>query len=147
MLNCADDSAFTEGWCGFRRAPMSMGDLNKVFITVEVEGNATEVAIDTGGVYFICPPDLAELIGLTPDGADDHTEINWRGGIEGNLHRVQLVFPADEGESLTLDVTAFVPEVDEGTWDRPAVLGWHLALEKFRFALDPREDRFYFGPS
>lgn len=50
-------------------------------------------------------------------------------------------FLATEGEDLTVQATWFVcPE-----WRGPVVLGWKGSLERFRFALDPHEEFFYFG--
>lgn len=49
---------------------------------------------------------------------------------------------------MTFDVTAFVPHLTPGeNWPFPTFLGWHCCLERIRFAIDPAEEKFYFGPT
>jgi len=50
-------------------------------------------------------------------------------------------FRATEGQPLLVEATWFVSP----DWPGPLVLGWKGCLERFRFALDPNEERFYFG--
>ncbi len=76
-------------------------------------------------------------------------ELLFRGVIvHGRLHRVNLTLFAEEGESFTLEATAFVPNPgDEEIWeDIPCILGLFGCLERARFAVDPSTETFYFGP-
>ena len=63
------------------------------------------------------------------------------GIIEGRVERIPLRLPAADGDSLTVEATWFISP----QWPGPNVLGWRGCLERFRFALDPGEDRFYFA--
>jgi hypothetical protein len=63
------------------------------------------------------------------------------GTFAGDLERIPLHLPAEEGELLTVDATWFVCE----DWPGPTVLGWKGCLERIRFAFDPSEETFYFG--
>lgn len=53
-----------------------------------------------------------------------------------------LLADEGQGESLTLDVTAFLPD---DRWNLPNMLGLTGCLERIRFAVDPANDLFYFG--
>ncbi|MBN1484372.1 MAG: hypothetical protein JXA37_06580 [Chloroflexia bacterium] len=65
---------------------------------------------------------------------------------QGELHRLSLVLKAQDGESVALEVTAFLPRLRPGeTWNLPPFLGLRGCLERLRFAVDPASDTFYFG--
>jgi hypothetical protein len=63
------------------------------------------------------------------------------GTYEGHLYRGSLTLLAQEGESLDLDVTFFLSP----HWQGGNFLGYEGALERARFAVDPRANLFYFG--
>ena len=67
--------------------------------------------------------------------------------VYGRLYRLTLTLLADEGEDVTIQTTAFVPEPEEAEhWgDLPCILGLYGCLERARFAVDPRTEQFYFG--
>ena len=122
----------------------------RLLIPVVVGREDTLAVVDTGGVYFICTPPFARLIGLDPSqqlGAAG--PVLWRGALmQGGLHFVRLTFPAIEGNSIAIGVTAFVPRLSRGQeWndELPCVLGMQFCLERLRFAVDPEHDMFYFG--
>jgi hypothetical protein len=61
--------------------------------------------------------------------------------FEGWLDRFDLVLKAEVGEPVRIDATWFAcPD-----WPGPMVVGWKGGLERVRFAVDPSEERFYFG--
>ncbi len=69
------------------------------------------------------------------------------GKIRGDLYRLPLKFLAAEGESVELEATAFVPNFDQSIWQNaPTFLGFRDCLDRLRFAIDPSEEKFYFGP-
>ena len=73
--------------------------------------------------------------------------LRWsRGLVKGVLQRMPVTLPAVEGESLTIEATAFIPQADDD-WneDLPCILGMQGCLEYLRFAVDPNDDTFYFG--
>ncbi len=49
--------------------------------------------------------------------------------------------------NLSLDATAFVPQLHpEQTWPLPTFVGLAGMLQRLRFAVDPVDSKFYFGP-
>jgi len=61
--------------------------------------------------------------------------------VEGRLERTAVSILADEGDSLDIEATAFVSP----DWKDVTFLGYSGLLERIRFAIDPRENLFYFG--
>jgi hypothetical protein len=60
---------------------------------------------------------------------------------------LSLDFTAEEGQPLTVEATVFVPELKPyQEWgDFPSIIGLNTCLERLRFAIDPSQDKFYFG--
>lgn len=97
--------------------------------------------LDTGSQWCVLPSSLAEALGydsLEGDVVRLHTRY---GTLSGQLDRLLVRFHADQGEGLDLEATWFISP----DWPGPAVVGWKGCLERFRFALDPEENTFYFG--
>jgi len=89
--------------------------------------------------------DLRLETGVDPDGREDQQCILIQGYPSyGRFHRLQISFPADEGEPLVIEMGFLAAE----HWDGPLVIGWKAGLEAIAFALDPSQDveRFYFRP-
>lgn len=150
MLLHKDGSTFATGVTPLRFGPASTSEASiRAIINVNVDGFQTEGFIDTGGVFFILNPEIAKAIGLTPDAQNLET-IMWRGmHISGSLHRMTLELHASDGYGLRLEATSFVPFMKDGDeWVRnlPCVLGLQGCLDRMRFAIDPVNDNFYFGP-
>ena len=113
MLHTSQNEIFASGRALYQYQSYPPGSGNqRILINIKVEGNNTTAVLDTGGLYLILDPGLAELIGLAPEyGLLDQTEegqkkplINIRGtDIRGVLHRVTLNFPAEEGQSCSID--------------------------------------------
>jgi hypothetical protein len=68
--------------------------------------------------------------------------------MRGNLYRIGVVFPADEGNDIMIDATVFVPDQEwQESWgEHPGYIGLEGCLERMRYAVDPGNDQFYFGP-
>ena len=116
-------------------------------IQIAIEGVATRAVVDTGGVYLIDDPSIANELGLDPQAAigTDIVSIR-RENFKGRLHRIVLHLPSDEGESLDQEVTAFIPDANPEQWgELPTYLGLTGCLEFLRFALDPLTMQFYFA--
>jgi len=123
-------------------------DIPKLFLQVQIEGQDIEALVDTGAQFFICPPDIAKLLKLRETDSSATEALRIRGArIEGTLHRVTLTFLAEEGESLRVEITAFVPKASEEhkLGPIPSFLGLFCCLERLRFAVDPSTETFYFG--
>src|SRR6185295_18075438 len=102
-----------------------------------------------GGAYLIFQPDIAKNLNINLiDPAPD--SINIRGyKVEGTLGSYPLTIIAEQGDNCEIEVLAFIPDPDLwDTWLLPATyLGWMGCLERFRFAVSPNNDTFYFGPA
>src|SRR5262249_10798735 len=121
------------------------------FIKIKVEGEETDAFLDTGGIYFLCSPELAEKVGIDPTAALESLEIRMtRFTIRGVLHRLGIELLSEDGADYQVEVTAFFPDPDQAVGERLPVsyLGMLGCLERFRFAIDPdpAQQRFYFGP-
>ena len=99
--------------------------------------------LDTASPWSILPAHLAEELGcsLEPEPPTPSLRTGRCGLISGRLERIWLRFPAEEGDALDLNALWYV----SADWNGPLVIGWKGCLEAIRFALDPSEDRFYFG--
>lgn len=65
--------------------------------------------------------------------------------MEGGIVRLNMTFPADMGEDLTVDATAFITDREEYWGNFPSFIGQIGFLERIRYAVDPANDTFYFG--
>lgn len=113
MLNFDDGRPFAQGACPFLYQPATEQETTpRIFITVQVEGVRVETAIDTGGAYFVCDPEVADLLGLDPADGVETDELSIRGyKISGTLHRLSLRLLAEEGKPLQVEATAFIPRL------------------------------------
>ena len=148
-LAFADGTSFSRGACRYLAHPASPGDTYiRPFLSIVVEGQPLEANVDTGGFFLIINPEIAELVGLSPDNGEPLNALIIRGTrTPGHLHRVTMTLEAQRGEPLDVEVTALVPE---GEWDYPNFLGWPFCLERLRFAFDPNaadpaDGWFHFG--
>lgn len=147
----ADGEAFAVGAMPYQYRPATRAETTpRVILTVAIGNYRTAAFVDTGGVYLLCTPPLAQRLQLDPaQGTPASRNLFWRGdSLTGVLHRLPLTFHAAEGESMTIEVTAFVPQLKpDQEWDDElmCILGMQGCLEFMRFAIDPRSDRFFFG--
>jgi hypothetical protein len=119
----------------------------RLVITVEIGGTTTDAIVDTGGVYCICDPDLLALVDMPEEEALDSVNLLIRGVTRpGALYRLPLTLIAEEGKHLTIETTAFVPQLQpDESWNLPTFLGLQGCLERLRFAVDPVTNTFFFG--
>lgn len=100
--------------------------------------------------FSFVPPPIANRLQLDENDSLGEDVVGIRGSnVRGRLHRVNLKFLAEEGQSLTLEVTALIPkDTREERWvsELPCFLGLHGCLERLRFAVEPYTETFYFGP-
>jgi hypothetical protein len=143
---------FTLGVMGYEyRSATSQETTPRLVLEVAIDGILVESVVDTGGVYLFCNPYIAHRLALAPAAALSGAQtVLFRGVlVHGRLYRLSLTLLADEGEDLTIQTTAFVPEPDEaeGWGDMPCILGLYGCLERLRFAVDSHTEQFYFGPA
>ena len=153
-LEFPDGSPFSTGSCRYLdHIPGGDSGHPRIYIDVEIHGQRTLAAVDTGGVYVICDPHLASIIDFSAaEFISIESVSTWNRKYNGKLYRLPLAILADEGETLVLDVTVFIPD-DLGPdepWPFPtAIIGYSGGLERLRFAVSPAhqpDSRFFFGP-
>lgn len=149
LLSFADGTPFATGSTPYNFVPAKDDITPRILLQVEFEGVLSTAIVDTGAPYAICSPLIAQLIDLEPSAALREMTIQVRGmQVRGNLYRLTLSFPADEGETLIVDSTAFVPDPQSSlAWGNfPSFIGLTGCLERMRFAVDPTSENFFFGP-
>jgi hypothetical protein len=98
--------------------------------------------LDTAAPWCILKPNIADLMMDELEEIPGRASLSTRlGTYEGRLYRGSLTLLAQEGESLNLDVTFFLSP----HWRGGNFLGYEGAMERARFAVDPRANLFYFG--
>lgn len=124
----------------------------KIYIQARLEGQLFVSAVDTGGVYVLCDPEISEFVDLSKleRYRTDLVKTSF-GKFNGVLYRAELAILAEEGTSVRIDATVFIPDLGEGEkWPFPQlVLGYQGCLERMKFAVDPSTDPgwFHFGPT
>ena len=116
----------------------------RIFVKIEPRdlGASILALLDTAAPWCILHPDLAIAIGMS---LDDGVEIELStrlGKFLGRLQRIPITLFADEGESLEVEATVFL----SADWPGQNFVGYNGLLERIRFAIDPRENAFHFGP-
>jgi hypothetical protein len=135
---------FCTGECAFHDAPAAQQETAaKLFVRVRVQDVDVLAQLDTGAVWSVVEPELAEALGLL-DSTGPEAKISTRLGIvTGRLERVPVTFVASAGNSLNVEATVFVSR----EWPAGTFIGWNGLLERVRFGVDPRDGLFYFGAS
>jgi hypothetical protein len=121
--------------------------LTRLFVYVQIGKAQIAAVVDTGGAFFVLDPHFATVVGIDRASAITSERIQIRGYTQrGTIHRLPLTLLAAEGDPLTFEATAFVPELEHGeTWPLPSYLGWQGCLDRIRFAVDPADEVVYFG--
>lgn len=120
----------------------------RLTIQIEINGIQTSAVIDTAAPYLVCSLKLATQINLSPFAKLGSKLLGTRlGTIRGDIYRLPVKLIASDGDDLEIEATAVVPDTDQGHWnDAPTFLGFLGCLERLRFAVDPANQKFYFGP-
>lgn len=105
--------------------------------------------VDTGSPWCVLDPEIARQVGVSGQAEYISKEpIEIRGyKFQGKLVRMGISLEVEEGKNLEIDATVFVPTLLAGEqWRHPNFIGLTGFLERIRFAIDPEENVFYFGP-
>jgi hypothetical protein len=149
LLAFANSEPFAIGVTDYFYQPTSNETDNRIILQVEIEGLIVPAIVDTGAPFVVCAPEIARVLGIQYDPDLESKRLLIRGSwIIGQLHRLRLTFIATEGQSLDVSSTVFVPDATAGEvlGGLPSFIGLTGCLERMRFAVDPNDDRFYFGP-
>ena len=148
LLQFTDGQSFAQGCCGFLYRPATEQETTpRIILTVQIGGIETQAVVDTGGVYLVCDPEMADGLHLDPSYGVGSASLLIRGQtVSGTLYRLPLALVPQEGRGLEVEVTAFVPRLQPNeSWNLPSFMGLSGCLERLRFAVDPATDTFYFG--
>ncbi len=141
----APEGIFATGYSEYADAMPGLEEpLSRIYVPVQPQGSDIWhlALVDTGGHFFIPGTDLlASMQGHLTDSFDSTSLVTAQGRLHGELYRHHLSLIAVEGEDLAVDATVFVAP----DWTGPTVLGYTGMLERIRFAVDPENNRFYFG--
>jgi predicted aspartyl protease len=99
--------------------------------------------LDTGCPWSILKPEIAEAINLMEEEGQPQVLSTRLGIVNGQLKRTTITIIADDGNSIDVEATVFI----SADWTAGNFLGYGGLLERVRFAVDPQENFFYFGPS
>jgi hypothetical protein len=150
FLSFPDGEEFATGMAYYSYRPATQREiLSRIIVNIRIEGISAAAIVDTGAPYVVCSPLIAKQIGLTAQTALERISLLVRGVVmRGYLHRLNVIFIAQQGADLDIDATVFVPDPEwEESWgDLPSFVGLIGCLERMRFAVDPGSDAFYFGP-
>jgi len=105
-------------------------------------GASVYALIDTGTPYCIFDMAVVDTLGLSFDEGEKIVLRTVYGPFEGTVQRMTIRLIAEQGESLNIEASVFVA----ADWHLGNFLGYTGFLERFRFAVDPGMNTFYFGP-
>lgn len=124
-------------------------DNNRIVLSVTVEGQLSIKAIvDTGAPWCIVDPTIVEAVGIDIQETEGSIKKMFIRGIkyDGKLIRMYISIDVNEGETVDVDATVFVPLLRPGEgWWHPNFLGLDGFLNRILFAVDPTENTFYIG--
>jgi hypothetical protein len=145
MLWLESGAIFAVGKADYSLSPPEDPKLN---VGVEVDGIHTLVVLDTAAPFLLCSLWLATQLDVSKFDRIGSTRIvTNRGTLSGDLYRLPLRLIASEGNAIEIQATAIVPDLNQDHWrDAPTFLGFRDCLDRLRFAIDPSEEKFYFGP-
>ena len=145
MLLTAQGTPFTTGCASYGAVdPDGSGQQSAIYLPVILpfaHGISVYALIDTGAPFCIFNSDLLNAAGIDFDAGEWITLSTRIGRVNGRIQRLELIVPAQEGDSLSVDASVFV--TDE--WQHGSFLGYGGFLERLRFAIDPLLNLFYFG--
>lgn len=150
LLSFDNGQPFATGRMPYDYPPPGSGEAAvRIVVTITIGSRQTRAILDTASPYVICDPRLIPFIPASPYTILEETLIQIRGtSVHGTLHRLPVTFLATDGDDLQVDATVFLPHPDyaESWGSLPSFIGLTGCLERMRFAIDPNEDTFYFGP-
>jgi hypothetical protein len=121
--------------------PFRAEPTTRIVLSVLVEETEIATLLDTGATQCVLEWDVGEpLLSQSEDAVPVERALG--GGVHrGFAFPVAITFPADEGDPVSIGSIAWTAETFHG----PNLVGYGGLLEKMRFALEPAENRFYFG--
>ncbi len=125
---------------------------NRMVLSIAPERRAfadVDMIVDSGAPWCLINPEFYDAWGLEFEKDYEPAHAMWIRGMRwlGHLTRTNLILKADDGESLIVAATFFIPAIQSfEIWNYPNFLGLDGFLNRIRYAVDPAENVFYFGP-
>ena len=116
----------------------------RVYLRLEVGNGDIEILamVDTAAPWCVLDPSLVGALGSRLEDLPDRAILSSRlGRFSGRLYRGTTTILAEKGVDLTIETTFFLSP----DWPAGNFMGYQGFLERFRFAVDPAMNRFYFG--
>ena len=111
-------------------------------LTLESVTEPVPAVVDTAAPWCIFEPVVAKAVVRHFLPLQSRVALSTRLGlIHGSLYRGLVVIPADEGDPLEVEATAFLSP----DWRGSNFIGYQGLLQRIRFAVDPETNLFYFG--
>ncbi len=112
LLAFSDGESFATGLTDYNYRPATEQELMpRIMLQVMIEGLKATTVMDTAAPYMVCAPAIASSINLDPAAALTTIRLLVRGVLlSGRLYRLPITFLARQGDDLTIDATAFVPD-------------------------------------
>lgn len=140
---------FATGVLHYEDAYPGQEDLARIVVTATVENRfPTQFVVDTGSPWCILHPEIAQVVAnVTSSTYVPQEKLTLRNATyRGSLHRMRLTLAAEEGKSIEVEATVFVPMLSlDQTWPYPNFIGLDGFLNRINFAIAPEENAFYFG--
>lgn len=141
---------FARGVTRYRDNYPGEAQIARMVLPVTIEGSVVvHTILDTGSPWCILDPEIADQAGvMTNVGYEPEQKLLIRGvWYRGKLLRMGISLEAQQGHSIQIDATVFVPILSpDEAWPHPNFIGLDGFLNRIRFAVDPAESTFYFGP-
>ena len=146
MLMHEGGSPFTVGMSRFfDHSDEKLEATAKIFVKIAAGSLGLFLAqLDTGAAWSLLNVEIAEELSLLGGNGEQALMRTHGGAIHGRLEKARIRLLADErcGQSLNIEATFLVSE----DWNGGNFLGYSGFLDHIRFAIDPRERSFHFGP-
>ena len=130
----------------FDNRPEGHNELSaRVYINVAVEkmNESFLFLLDTGAPWSVVTREIAQEAGLLDAEGQDFSIKHHAGTMPGKLVPATLTLVAEEGDSLEVEASIFVPEND---FPPPGnFIGYQGFLERIKLGLDPQNNDVYFG--
>ncbi|MBU1660545.1 MAG: hypothetical protein KKD28_03625, partial [Chloroflexi bacterium] len=113
LLQFGDGKPYATGATNYQYRPVTEREKTpRIVVSILIDDVRTLAFVDTGGVYAICPPDIALELNLASQDGIPTEPILWRGNIlRGTLYRIPTTIIAETGNSLRIVPTFFVPQL------------------------------------
>jgi len=94
LLQFEDGKPFASGAASYLYQSITERETTpRIILSILLGGIETTAFVDTGGVYVLCSPEIARVIGLNPgEGIPVQTLRSARGRFSGELFRAPLTF-------------------------------------------------------